>query len=130
MTTKYSQMKTPENTLKSYRTAWWIGVPVWVISSIATITIVISYFTGDNLFQRMLFDIASILNTHDIHTMGIYSVLLVLLTYIYLLLWFIFATGWWFRNRNSVQISSFDKIRWAGVLLVLIIRPILMALTS
>lgn len=123
-------MKTANTTLKAYRIAWWIGVPLWVISSVATITIVISYLTNDDWFYKILYCLASILNTHDIHTMGIYSVLLVLLTYIYLLLWFIFATGWWFRNRNSVQISSFDKIRWAGVLLVLIIRPILMALTS
>lgn len=123
-------MKTANTTLKAYRIAWWIGVPLWVISSVATITIVISYLTNDDWFYKILYCLASILNTHDIHTMGIYSVLLVLLTYIYLLLWFTFATGWWFRNRNSVQISSFDKIRWAGVLLVLIIRPILMALTS
>lgn len=128
--TKYTPMKTPEKTLKTYRATWWVGVPLWAISFLANITAVISHLTSDNLFQRMLLDIASILDTNSIELIGILLIFLILLTYIYLLFWFILSTDWWLRNRNSVQISSFDKIRWVGVLLVLIIRPILIILTS
>lgn len=130
MKTKHRPMKTPQKTLIVYRTTWWIGVPLWAISFLANITAVISHLTSDNLFQRMLLDIASILDTNSIELIGILLIFLILLTYIYLLFWFILSTDWWLRNRNSVQISSFDKIRWVGVLLVLIIRPILIILTA
>lgn len=106
-------MKTPENTLKTYRAAWWVGVAMWIINLPAMAQIIRQYWSipeGDYFMPLMMT-----------------AALLVPLTYFYLLFWFMLSTDWWIRNRRVVQLTVLDKIRWIAVILVLIIRPIIIA---
>lgn len=124
MKTKHRPMKTPQKTLRVYRTTWWIGVPLWAISFLIIIMNGIAYDKCES-YQTLYHNLFNTIDENYLVGIAIVMILLVFLTYIYLLLWFILSTDWYIRNMSKVEITVFDKIRWMAVLLVLVIRPIL-----
>lgn len=124
MKTKHRPMKTPQKTLIVYRTTWWIGVPLWAISFLIIIMNGIAYDKCES-YQTLYHNLFNTIDENYLVGIAIVMILLVFLTYIYLLLWFILSTDWYIRNMSKVEITVFDKIRWMAVLLVLVIRPIL-----
>lgn len=114
-------MKTPEKILKTYRTTWWMGL---ALSAIYVIFII-----GLNIIDDNIDKILELLPIRDYDAlfegMAIAVTLLIPLTYLYMLIWLALSTDWYLRKGRDTQITTFDKIRWLVVLLILIMSPVI-----
>lgn len=114
-------MKTLKKTLKTYRTAWWVGL--------ALLAVYIIFIIGLNIMDDNIDKILELLPIRDYDAffdrMAIAITLLIPLTYLYMLIWLALSTDWYIRKNRDIQITTFDKIRWLAVLLILIMSPII-----
>lgn len=119
--TKYTTMNTHNTVLKTYRTAWWVGL--------ALLAVYIIFIIGINIMDDNIDKILELLPIRDYDAffdrMAIAITLLIPLTYLYMLIWLALSTDWYIRKNRDIQITTFDKIRWLAVLLILIMSPII-----